>query len=122
MSTNPSSLLLHSNKYYENTEEDFGRERWVEFGNEKLFEASQIPPEWHMWMHAMNDSHPGNTKYVKKHWETEYQENLTGSKKNYVPYRYWNCVQAFLLMRSGFVAQPFPRLPHGHPRSPSADR
>eukprot|EP00160_Parvularia_atlantis_P017504 Unigene6040_Nuclearia_a/m.18514 Unigene6040_Nuclearia_a/g.18514 ORF Unigene6040_Nuclearia_a/g.18514 Unigene6040_Nuclearia_a/m.18514 type:complete len:131 (-) Unigene6040_Nuclearia_a:193-585(-) len=74
------------NKYYENLKEDFGRERWIEFGNEKGADASQVPPEWHMWLHAINDANPTNTKLVRRHWEAEYTDNLTATDKAYVPY------------------------------------
>lgn len=56
------------NRYYENrVDYPFGQHRWVEPGDIHNFDASQIPPEWHLWMHHVND--------VLPHTEDEYFEN-----------------------------------------------
>ncbi|KAL7569012.1 hypothetical protein ACA910_021299 [Epithemia clementina (nom. ined.)] len=58
------------NRYYENrVDYPFGQHRWVEPGDIHNFDATQIPPEWHGWMHSINDCTP--------HYEEEYiQEKL----------------------------------------------
>ncbi|CAG8709838.1 9637_t:CDS:2 [Dentiscutata erythropus] len=45
------------NKYYENKEEIFGRDRWVDYV-QHYGDASQIPPEWHSWIHKITDTPP----------------------------------------------------------------
>lgn len=41
------------NKYFEDNSYFMPRNRWVQY-NEKVwldFDASQVPPEWHRWLH-----------------------------------------------------------------------
>merc|ERR1719153_1337390 len=51
------------NKYYQNDEYPMGRNRFVVYA-EKTFEqrydydASDIPAEWHRWLHYMTDDAP----------------------------------------------------------------
>jgi NADH dehydrogenase (ubiquinone) 1 alpha subcomplex subunit 12 len=49
------------NKYYEDTTELHGQQRWTEFKVDTFedFEGSNIPPEWHMWLQQMTDAKPG---------------------------------------------------------------
>jgi NADH:ubiquinone oxidoreductase subunit len=47
------------NRYYENrVDYPFGQHRWVEPGDVNNFDASQVPPEWHGWLHHINDATP----------------------------------------------------------------
>uniref|UniRef100_A0A068WAW4 NADH dehydrogenase [ubiquinone] 1 alpha subcomplex subunit 12 n=1 Tax=Echinococcus granulosus TaxID=6210 RepID=A0A068WAW4_ECHGR len=48
------------NKYYKNDRYFLGRNRWVVYGNRFGwdYEGSQIPPEWHRWLHYMTDETP----------------------------------------------------------------
>ena len=60
------------NKYYESKS---GR-RWVIYG--KTVEASNIPPNWHNWIHFINNKLPvANQK--KYSWEKKHVPNLTGT-------------------------------------------
>jgi len=43
------------NKYYEAANDSTLKDRWVIYGNTKDFDASQIPDEWHGWLHHMYD-------------------------------------------------------------------
>lgn len=36
-----------------------GRHRWVEYAEKGRYNASQVPPEWHGWLHHMTD-HTGD--------------------------------------------------------------
>ena len=66
------------NKYYSNSK----GKRWVIY--ESNVESSKIPPEWHSWIHFMNNKLPN--KDVKKYsWQKKFQENLTGTKNAYKP-------------------------------------
>lgn len=32
-----------------------GRHRWVEYASKSRYNASQVPPEWHGWLHYITD-------------------------------------------------------------------
>eukprot|EP01033_Poteriospumella_lacustris_P003748 gene3748-2656_t len=51
----------HGNNYYENVELPYGQHRWVEYSNIHNPDSSQIPPEWHGWMHHTFDEVPSST-------------------------------------------------------------
>lgn len=36
-----------------------GRHRWVEYASKNRYNASQVPPEWHGWLHYITD-HTGD--------------------------------------------------------------
>ncbi len=66
------------NKYYTNSK----GKRWVIYKDR--IESSKIPPQWHLWIHFLNDKIPENN--LKKYeWQKQYQENLTGTDKAYKP-------------------------------------
>ena len=66
------------NKYYESKS---GR-RWVIY--EKTVEASNIPSNWHNWIHFTNNKLPvANQK--KYFWEKRHVSNLTGTNEAYRP-------------------------------------
>uniref|UniRef100_A0A0E0BE93 NADH dehydrogenase [ubiquinone] 1 alpha subcomplex subunit 12 n=1 Tax=Oryza glumipatula TaxID=40148 RepID=A0A0E0BE93_9ORYZ len=45
------------NKYYEKLHDtQYGRHRWVEYAEKGRYNASQVPPEWHGWLHHITDS------------------------------------------------------------------
>jgi len=50
------------NKYFESGEEQVGRHRWV-FYAKPNFDASQVPPEWHQWLHRMTDRVPDEVSF-----------------------------------------------------------
>ncbi|BFZ10736.1 hypothetical protein BsWGS_13775 [Bradybaena similaris] len=76
------------NKYFQNKYFFLGRSRWMEyslrFGHD--YDASQIPPEWHRWMTYMTDDPPSTHPLPRREWMAEYTENLTGTRREYVPY------------------------------------
>nr|CDS32359.1 nadh dehydrogenase (ubiquinone) alpha,nadh dehydrogenase ubiquinone alpha subcomplex [Hymenolepis microstoma] len=77
------------NKYYENNRYFIGRNRWVIYGNRFGwdYEGSQVPPEWHRWLHNMTDETPITHPPERKPWMLDHQENLTLEEPNkYVPY------------------------------------
>lgn len=57
--------------------------RWVIY--ERLAEPSQIPAEWHAWMHYTVDSPPNETSYVAKPWQLPHRMNMTGTDAAYRP-------------------------------------
>tara|TARA_B100001123_G_C14986931_1_gene897966 strand:+ start:246 stop:617 length:372 start_codon:yes stop_codon:yes gene_type:complete len=67
------------NKYYSNSSEE---KRWVIYKNK--VESSQIPSEWHMWIHHLSKNKPSNN-LNKFSWQKKHEENLTGTAKAYKP-------------------------------------
>jgi NADH dehydrogenase (ubiquinone) 1 alpha subcomplex subunit 12 len=78
------------NKYYQNKMYFMGRSRWVYYSDQNHgwdYDASQVPPEWHRWLHYICDEPPTkDTKLVDYKWMIDHKENLTGTKQKYVPY------------------------------------
>lgn len=73
----------HGNKYFENRKDVANRDRWVTF-HKWDFDATQIPPQWHQWLHKVYDDHPTSIKtpeYTYTHFE-----NMTGTRGAYRPY------------------------------------
>ena len=50
-----------------------------------LAEASQIPPEWHGWMHFTVDTPPTEEDYKPHPWEKPHRMNMTGTPEAYRP-------------------------------------
>jgi NADH:ubiquinone oxidoreductase subunit len=50
-----------------------------------LAEASQVPPEWHGWMHHMVDTPPTEETYVARPWQKPHRMNMTGTAQAYRP-------------------------------------
>ncbi len=79
------------NRYYEADVEHFIRHRWVIYSN-KQYDASQIPPEWHVWIHHISD-HPPESKAdevphevsQEEKWLKPHRENQTWTSKRYMP-------------------------------------
>ena len=57
--------------------------RWVIYKD--LAEASQVPPEWHGWMHYMVDTPPTEEDYKPRPWEKPHRMNMTGTPEAYRP-------------------------------------
>ncbi|XP_061179300.1 NADH dehydrogenase [ubiquinone] 1 alpha subcomplex subunit 12-like [Saccostrea echinata] len=76
------------NRYYENNRYFFGKNRWVRFADRANFnyDGSQIPPEWHRWMHYMTDETPVEKPLTQRKWMMEHEQNPSGTKDEYVPY------------------------------------
>uniref|UniRef100_A0A7S0QK12 NADH dehydrogenase [ubiquinone] 1 alpha subcomplex subunit 12 n=1 Tax=Cryptomonas curvata TaxID=233186 RepID=A0A7S0QK12_9CRYP len=49
---------LHGNRYFENRDEQFGRDRWVIYAAHMDFDPATVPAEWHAWLHHMTDRVP----------------------------------------------------------------
>jgi len=57
--------------------------RWVIYRN--LSQASQVPPEWHGWLHHTVDTLPTDENYQPKPWQQTHQMNMTGTANAYRP-------------------------------------
>ncbi|KAL1316901.1 hypothetical protein HN51_069025 [Arachis hypogaea] len=74
------------NKYYEKLEDtQYGRHRWVEYAEKSRYNASQVPPEWHGWLHFITD-HTGDELLLLKprRYGVEHKENLSGEGEQYI--------------------------------------
>jgi NADH:ubiquinone oxidoreductase subunit len=68
------------NVYYR---ERNGTRRWVTY--ETLSEPSQIPPEWHAWLHFITDAPPNEEGYTPRSWQKAHRPNMTGTYEAYRP-------------------------------------
>jgi NADH:ubiquinone oxidoreductase subunit len=57
--------------------------RWVIY--QSGAEASQVPPEWHGWLHYMVDTPPSEETYTPHPWEKPHRMNMTGTAEAYRP-------------------------------------
>ena len=73
------------NRYYENPRYQFGRHRFVDY-KEINFDASQVTPEWHRWLHYMTDDPPTEVPPAPRKFHAEHKPNPTGTTRDYVPY------------------------------------
>lgn len=67
------------NKYYEDNSYFMPRNRWVVYP-EKVwldYDASQIPSEWHRWIHHVCDNPPTIDKPVDHKWILDHKENTS---------------------------------------------
>uniref|UniRef100_A0A6B2LNQ9 NADH dehydrogenase [ubiquinone] 1 alpha subcomplex subunit 12 n=1 Tax=Arcella intermedia TaxID=1963864 RepID=A0A6B2LNQ9_9EUKA len=83
------------NLYYEDTNPQgtvstlSGRDRYVEFSKIYNFNASQIPPEWHSWLHHLGDLPATEiTKKYEPRYHIPHQANPTGSNNAFAPHNY----------------------------------
>ena len=66
------------NVYYQD-----GRRRWVIYAGES--DASNVPPEWHGWLHHIWEEPPSEVPVPNKPWEKAHLPNLTGTPAAYAP-------------------------------------
>ncbi len=57
--------------------------RWVIYPS--LSEPTQVPPDWHGWLHHTVDEVPTDEDYQAKPWQKPHQMNLTGTARAYRP-------------------------------------
>ncbi|KAJ3055063.1 hypothetical protein HK097_011626 [Rhizophlyctis rosea] len=67
------------NEYYENRDDIVLRDRWVLF-KKWNYDATQVPPEWHQWLHKITDDVPSEKTLPKQFFVTPSVENVTGSR------------------------------------------
>ncbi|CAI0556204.1 unnamed protein product [Linum tenue] len=79
------------NKYYEKLgDTQYGRHRWVEYAEKGRYNASQVPPEWHGWLHFITD-HTGDEFLFfqllmlrPKRYGVAHRENLSGEGEDQI--------------------------------------
>lgn len=57
--------------------------RWVTYKD--LAEASQVPPDWHGWLHHTFDEPPTADAYEAKPWQLAHRMNMTGTRDAWRP-------------------------------------
>ncbi|KAI8048384.1 NDUFA12-domain-containing protein [Syncephalis plumigaleata] len=75
------------NRYYEDTDtEIWARQRWVESPSSN-FDPSQVPAEWHSWLHRISDKRTAPThETMMNRWLMKHTPNYTGTARAYRPY------------------------------------
>jgi len=78
----------YGNKYYENKLYFVGRSRWVDYSPKAGwdYDGSQVPADWHRWLHYIGDEPPTTAALSDYKWQIDHKENLTGTAQKYVPY------------------------------------
>jgi NADH:ubiquinone oxidoreductase subunit len=73
------------NKYYRGKPRKGTKQerRWVMYAGKA--EASQVPPEWHGWLHHQTDGVPEKTSKYRQDWIKPHQANMTGTDQAYFP-------------------------------------
>lgn len=67
----------------------YGRHRWVVYANTSDYAGSQIPPEWHAWIHYIGDNDPVSQPPPKRKFDIAFQNNPTGTTERYLPKGSW---------------------------------
>lgn len=57
--------------------------RWVMY--DAAPDASNIPPEWHGWLHHQTNEIPSEDSSFRRPWQQPHQPNMTGTNKAYRP-------------------------------------
>ncbi|KAI9183193.1 hypothetical protein H9P43_004110 [Blastocladiella emersonii ATCC 22665] len=76
------------NQYYENTKTELWvRERWV-VPAKRNFDPSEIPAEWHMWIHRTDSRTPQELKaqLPQSQWIAPHTANTSGTAASFKPY------------------------------------
>jgi NADH:ubiquinone oxidoreductase subunit len=71
------------NHYYESKKGP--RRRWVIYASGKPNDASNVPAEWHGWLHQTVEDVPDQSLPPARAWEAPYTANLTGTGAAYHP-------------------------------------
>merc|ERR1711976_317043 len=80
----------YGNKYFENNMYFVGTNRWVQYADQygMDYDGSQVPAEWHRWLHNITDAPPTEVPSPANYkWLPDHKENFSGvAEKEYVPY------------------------------------
>ncbi len=74
------------NRYYRaKARRNYNHERrWVKYESGHV-EATEVPPEFHGWLHHQTDVFPNHTNGYRKPWQKDHEPNLTGTTLAYKP-------------------------------------
>ncbi|KAK9842204.1 hypothetical protein WJX81_000392 [Elliptochloris bilobata] len=92
----PNATLIGTdsfgNKYYQRMTEQFGRHRWVVYGDldwPSGQDPTSVSPEWHGWLNGITDRHPGEGDFQKPIFHVPHFANKTGTLAVYSPKGNW---------------------------------
>ena len=51
----------------------------------RMAEPSQVPPEWHAWLHYTVDTPPSQEHYEPRAWQKPHKMNMTGTREAWRP-------------------------------------
>lgn len=68
------------NIYYQTAD---GKRRWVIYAQGT--DSSQVPPEWHLWLHRTRDAAPTDAPLTVRPWEQPWRPNPTGTAAAELP-------------------------------------
>lgn len=78
------------NQYYERLGgEIYGRHRWVVYANKKEYTPTSVPPEWHGWLHFINDLNPVNSTFPEPVYKKAWMKHPSGTPDQYLPKGSW---------------------------------
>ena len=71
----------YGNKYYQNNEYFYGRNRWIIYNAKHGvdYDASMVPAEWFGWLHYKTDKTPVEKAPVNYAWLPDHEANTSGS-------------------------------------------
>jgi NADH:ubiquinone oxidoreductase subunit len=74
------------NRYYRaKPRKNYSHERrWVKYKSGNV-QASEVPPEFHGWMHHQTDIFPSQSEGYRRPWQKDHEPNLTGTTLAYTP-------------------------------------
>ncbi|TPX31280.1 hypothetical protein SeMB42_g07781 [Synchytrium endobioticum] len=76
---------VFGNEYYQDKQDMNNRDRWVMYSKWN-YDASQIPAEWHAWMHHSIDEPPTQVLPPSPIFQEPFKENLTGTRSAFKTY------------------------------------
>ncbi|KAF8370599.1 hypothetical protein PRIPAC_77028, partial [Pristionchus pacificus] len=77
------------NKYFEDNSYFMPRNRWVVYPDRVWldYDATQVAPEWHRWLHHISDETPTTNPPKNEKWVLTHEENSSiFPDKKYTPY------------------------------------
>eukprot|EP00695_Tsukubamonas_globosa_P003066 TRINITY_DN452_c0_g1_i1.p2 TRINITY_DN452_c0_g1~~TRINITY_DN452_c0_g1_i1.p2 ORF type:complete len:173 (-),score=56.01 TRINITY_DN452_c0_g1_i1:103-567(-) len=76
------------NRYFEDPDAFFFKQRWVEFKDPWGYDATDVPPEWHRWLHQMGDI-PGHEAITPFFKPLNHVGNRTGTAQRYATHNHY---------------------------------
>jgi NADH:ubiquinone oxidoreductase subunit len=82
----PAGKDQFGNQYYRaKPRKNYNHERrWIRYASGNV-EASEVPPEFHGWLHHQTNDFPSKVAGYRKPWQKEHTPNLTGTNLAYQP-------------------------------------
>ncbi|GAB4821394.1 hypothetical protein N2152v2_008440 [Parachlorella kessleri] len=80
------------NKYYENSEKQIVRDRWVVYAGATHYntqEPTTVPAEWHGWLNHSTDANPTNADFKRPIYAVEAMGNPTAGPDRHMPKGSW---------------------------------